>query len=135
MRVSWNILTAFLLSQFALLLGINAFPTGSEKDLTPTAARNMRATIRYQYVKANEAQNKMSIAENNNDVDSYAHWLKVMREADAKINKLSVDYYELRDYLEAKIWTGEMEIKNFNKIHEKSTAASILDHLLFRAKY
>lgn len=134
MEVNGKLFVALLLLQIALLV-VYAFPTGSESELTPSAARNLRAAVRYQYTKANEAQNKMSLAENDNDVDGYVHWLKIMREADIKLHKLAAEYYELRDYLEAKIWNGELEIKNFNKIYEKSTAASILDHLLFKVRH
>lgn len=126
-------LALLILSSTSLCLGFQ-FIGSSEKELSPSAARDHRAAAKYHYVKANEAQNKMGIAEREDDVDSYERWLKKMRKHDQEMWDAINKYLELRDYLEARIWTGEMEIKNFRKIYEKSTAASILDHLTFRAK-
>lgn len=106
----------------------------SNEELSPTAARDHRAAARYHYVKANEAQNRMKRAEEDDDVDGYEKWLNIMRDEDRDMWNAINKYNELRDYLEAKIWTGELEIKNFKKQYEKGTAASILDHLLFRVR-
>jgi len=118
-------------SSFAIqLLG-----TSSEShDFSPTMARNVRAEARYHFMMANNAQEKMFQAENNDDVDAYEKWLNVMREEDRKLNQAATKYEEIRDYLEAKIWCGELEIKGFNKKYEKGTMASIFDHLTLRAK-
>lgn len=95
----------------------------------------MRAAARYHRMKADEAQNKLFYAENNDDVDEYEKWLAVMREEDRKLHEAAEKYEEVRDYLEAKIWQGELIIEGFEKRYAKGTLASIFDHITMRAKY
>lgn len=105
---------------------------GSPEELTPSAARNFRAAAKFHYGRANDAQNKMLNADTNDDIDDYVLWRNTMRKEDLKMWKNIHKYEELRDYLEAMIWDNG-EIKGFQKTYEKSTAASIVDHLLGKA--
>lgn len=108
---------------------------GAGKIHEASEARNLRADARYHFTKANEAMDKMFDAEANGDVDEYEKWLQVMRREDQKLLSASSEYEKLRDYLEARIWQGKIVIANFDKLYEKSTAQSIMDHLTFRAEY
>lgn len=116
-------------------LGSNfIFTTDFDAESSPTEARNIRASARYHWYEANKAQNQMLKAENDDDIDGYEKWLEVMREEDEKWQAKVAEYDQLRDILEAKIRTGELEIEGFNQRYEKGAVASIVDHLTFRAR-
>lgn len=136
MAIGWHIISYLILVSLAvgLAAAISGFGPLIDESNTPSIARNVRASARYHYMKANQAQNNMYKAENDDDVDEYEKWLQIMREEDQKLGIDAAKYEELRDYLEAKIWTGELVIKNFQMLHEKGDMASILDHLTFRSK-
>lgn len=106
-----------------------------EKVMTPARARDIRAKARFHFKKANLAQEKMHEAERLGDVDMYEKNLSIMRQEDLKMVIAGEEYEEIRDFLESQIYTGQLEIEGFEKMYEKGTAASILDHLTFRAKY
>lgn len=106
-----------------------------ESESNPHTARNLRASARYHYTRANEAQNMMFQAENDDDVDGYEKWLQIMREEDEKMHRDGNKYEELRDYLEAKIRMGELHIEGFENRYDKDTLSSIVDLLTFRAKH
>lgn len=139
MKVSEKILVILYLTICILVLadkfdcfGLRVI--GNESEMTPSKGRNLRAEARYHFMKANDAMDKMFAAEENNDVEEYAKWLSEMRKEDIRLIEASDRYEKLRDYLEARIWQGKMNIENFKMLYEKSTFDSILDHLTFRAE-
>lgn len=104
-------------------------------DPTPAMVRDVRAEARYHFKKANLAQENMYNAERLGDVDMYETNRNIMRQEDLKMIIAGEKYEEMRDSLEAQIWSGQLEIEGFDKVYEKSTASSILDHLLLKAKH
>lgn len=134
-RFAWYVAALLIACVAAETCAFQILGIGTDDHLSPTEARNLRAKARFHFSKANEAQAKMFDAEDKDDVDGYEKWLQVMREHDDKMNEAAAKYEELRDYLEAKIWAGELEIKGFDRIYEKSSLSSIMDHLTFRAKH
>lgn len=104
------------------------------EDATPREARKIRRDARFFYEKANEAHNEMVDAEKNNDVEGYEKWRNIMREWDRKLNAAVERYDEIRDYLEAKIWNGELIIDGFTKRYQKSDLRSITDYLTLNVR-
>lgn len=138
MRASERIVVIFYMTVFVLAAsfcsGLKIFG-GTENDLTATAGRNLRADARYYFTKANEAMDNMFRAEEDDDVDSYVKHLEDMRSYDKKLIDASTRYEQLRDFLEAKIWQGQLVIEGFDLLYEKTNWNSILDHLTFRVKH
>ena len=119
----------------ALSLWDNLLDTNDPSEWDATFARNLRSECRVIFSKANEAQNQMFKMENEDDVNGYEKYLGIMRESDKKLAKCVGKYTQVRNFLEAKIWRGELIIDGFNMNYEKSTIDSLKDHLTGKVKY